>query len=273
MALPDPIPVEDLFSPHRAPGTRTPVPTTPLTLAARDGRALPSSLTLPVGIEPRGLPTVLLVQDRPWLGPRCGDGAVVQLLANRGYAVLQVGDREPVSVPEDLLDAVDRVVELGHTDPDRVAIAGSSWGGYAALAGVAFTPDRFAAAVAHSGIPNLANYLRSVPEHDDPATAAAWFRHIGDPDDPDQEHAMLARSPVTRVRDIRTPLLIAQGAQDPRVAPAESALVVDALRARRREVEYLVFDDEGHTIEDPENRIALFRAVERFLARHLGGRG
>ncbi|WP_405541452.1 prolyl oligopeptidase family serine peptidase [Streptomyces phaeochromogenes] len=159
---------------------------------------------------------------------------------------------------------------LGYADPDRVAILGGSYGGYAALVGVTFTPDVFAAAVDIFGVSDLANFLRNQPEFVRPALAANWFRWVGDPADPQQEADMLARSPISRVDQVRTPLLIAQGANDARVAQAESDNMVQALRARGVPVEYILMADEGHSIENPENLIAVYHAVERFLDEHLG---
>jgi dipeptidyl aminopeptidase/acylaminoacyl peptidase len=129
----------------------------------------------------------------------------------------------------------------------------------------------FAAAVDYVGISDLANFMRTLPPFAKPSIASNWHRYVGDPDVPEQEADMLARSPITRVDRIRTPLLVAQGANDVRVVQAESDNIVASLRARGVEVEYLVFDDEGHGFVNPENVIAFFRAADRFLARHLGG--
>ena len=263
-------------------------PMTPVTITARDGLELPSYLTLPVGIEPAGLPTVLMVHGGPWARDAWGFNAAVQLLANRGYAVLQVNFRGSAgfgkrhmqaavgefagAMHDDLIDAVDWAVDRGYTDPDRVAIFGGSYGGYATLVGVTFTPDRFAAAVDYVGVSDLANFMRSLPPFARPALGANWFRYVGDPDDPAQEADMLARSPIGRVDEIRTPLMIVQGAHDVRVVQAESDNVVERLRARGVDVEYRVFDDEGHAFVNPENLITMFRDADRFLARHLGGR-
>jgi dipeptidyl aminopeptidase/acylaminoacyl peptidase len=212
----------------------------------------------------------------------------VQLLANRGYAVLQVNFRGSAgfgkahmqaaigelagAMHDDLIDAVDWAVKQGYADPTRVAIFGGSYGGYAALVGVTFTPDRFAAAFEYVGISNLANFMRTVPEHARPSLINNWYRYVGDPDDPAQEADMLARSPISRVQEIRTPLMVVQGANDVRVVQAESDNLVEALRARGVDVEYLVFPDEGHMFVNPENLVTMFRAAERFFARHLGER-
>ncbi|MCX2729344.1 S9 family peptidase [Saccharopolyspora sp. NFXS83] len=277
-----------LFRPHSHLDPDAMAPMTPVTVPARDGLPLPSYLTLPVGIEPAGLPLVLIVHGGPWARDSWGFDKSVQLMANRGYAVLQVNFRGSSgfgkhhmrsavgefagAMHDDLIDAVDWAVAQGYADPDRVAIFGGSYGGYATLVGVTFTPDRFAAAVEYVGISSLANFMRTVPDMAKPALINNWYHYVGDPSDPAQEADMLARSPITRVDEIRTPLMVVQGANDVRVVQAESDNLVEALRARGVDVDYLVFDDEGHMFTNPDNLIAMFRAADRFLARHLGGR-
>lgn len=273
--------------PHLHPDALAPM--TPLTINARDGLELPSYLTLPVGTDPTGLPLVVLVHGGPWYRDSWGYQPTVQLLANRGYAVLQVNFRGSVGygpthtragigelagkMHTDLLDAVDWAVAQGYADRDRVAIMGGSYGGYAALVGAAFTPDVFAAAVDYVGISDLENFMRTQPSFlGKESLANNWHLYVGDPDDPQQVAEIRARSPISRVDDIRRPLLIAQGANDARVVQAESDTIVEALRHREIEVEYRVFDDEGHGFVNPENQMTFYRAVEHFLARHLGGR-
>ncbi|MGW8531688.1 alpha/beta fold hydrolase [Nocardiopsis sp. NPDC055824] len=271
--------------PHLDPARLAPV--TPITVTARDGLSLPCHLTLPVGVEPRGLPTVLLVHGGPWYRDSWGYDPEVQLLANRGYAVLQVNMRGSTGygkahtraaigefagkMHDDLLDALDRVVEQGITDPDRVAIYGCSYGGYAALVGAAFTPDRFAAAVSYTGMSDLVDLVRSVVPFARRAVENSYLRYIGDPDDPRQEADMLARSPIGRVDDITAPVLLIHGANDVRVHRRNSDRVFDALRARGAEVEYLLNENEGHWFVNTDSNIELYRTLERFLARHLGG--
>ncbi|MFF3226815.1 S9 family peptidase [Nocardia suismassiliense] len=261
---------------------------TPVTIPARDGLSLPSYLTLPVGVPPTGLPLVLLVHGGPWTRDSWGFDGAAQLLANRGYAVLQTNFRGSTGygkafvkaaigefagkMHDDLIDGVTWAVEQGYADPARVAIFGGSYGGYAALVGVTFTPEIFAAAVDYCGISNLANFLRTMPVFSRPFMANNWYLFVGDPEVPEQAADMVARSPITRVAEIRTPLLVAQGANDVRVVQAESDNLVAALRARGVEVEYIVKDDEGHGFVNPENTIELFQAIDRFLARYLGGR-
>ena len=262
-------------------------PMRPVTVTARDGLALPCHLTLPVGIEPEGLPMVLFVHGGPWTRDSWGYHAIAQLFANRGYAVLQVNFRGSAGygkaftkagigefagkMHDDLIDGVRWAVDQGYADPDRVAIMGGSYGGYAALVGVTFTPDVFAAAVDVVGISDLANFMRNQPEVFKPQLVYNWYLYVGDPSDPGQEAEMRARSPISRVDQVRTPLMVVQGANDARVVRAESDNMVEAIRARGVPVTYTVMRDEGHTFENPDNAIALYEAVERFLAEHLEG--
>ncbi|CAN5663305.1 S9 family peptidase [soil metagenome] len=272
--------------PHLNPESLAPM--TPVTIRSRDGLDLHSYLTLPLGREPKGLPLVLAVHGGPWSRDSWGFQAGTQLLANRGYAVLQVNFRGSTGygqgfvkaavgelagkMHDDLIDAVNWAVEQGYADRDQVAIVGGSYGGYAALVGVTFTPDVFAAAVDYVGISDLANFMRTLPEIARPHLANNWHLFVGDPADPVQEADMLARSPITRVDQIKTPLLVVQGANDSRVVQAESDNLVEALRARGVEVEYMVKDDEGHGFVNPENVMDMWRAVDRFLAGYLDGR-
>lgn len=272
--------------PHMDPDRLAPM--RPVTITARDGLALPSYLTLPLGVEPAGLPLVLSVHGGPWYRDSWGFDAGVQLLANRGYAVLQVNFRGSTGygkaftkaaigefagkMHDDLIDAVNWAVGRGYADPDRVGILGGSYGGYAALVGVAFTPDVFAAAVDYVGISDLANFMRTLPAIARPHLTNNWHAYVGDPDDPDQLADMAARSPITRVDAIRTPLLVIQGVNDVRVVQAESDNLVGALRARGVEVDYLVQAAEGHGAVNPENVIEMWSAITAFLSRHLGGR-
>ncbi|WP_422743291.1 alpha/beta fold hydrolase [Mycobacterium sp. WMMD1722] len=273
--------------PHLDPEQLAPV--RPVTITSRDGLALQSYLTLPVGVEPTNLPLVLVVHGGPWYRDSWEWAPHVQLLANRGYAVLQVNFRGSLGfgkaflraavgefagkMHDDLIDGVNWAVDQGYVDRDRVAILGGSYGGYAALVGVTFTPDVFAAAVDYVGISDLANFMRTLPAIARPHLANNWHAYVGDPDDPDQLADMMARSPITRVDRIRTPLMVIQGANDVRVVQAESDNLVNALRARGVEVEYLLQTDEGHGAVNPENVIEMWGAVARFLGRHLGGRG
>ncbi|MEJ2861743.1 S9 family peptidase [Actinomycetospora flava] len=290
----------ELFRPYPHLDREALAPMTPVTVPARDGLALPSYLSLPVGrrseaeldpaigVESTGLPLVLLVHGGPWMRDAWGFDPEVALLANRGYAVLQVNFRGSVgygrahmqaaigefagAMHDDLVDAVTWAVEQGYADPARVAISGGSYGGYAALVGVTFTPHLFAAAVDYVGVSDVVNLVRSFPPFVRRELVNNFHRYVGDPDVPEQEADMRARSPIHRVDAIRTPLLVAQGANDVRVTRDQSDTVVASLRERGVDVEYLVKDNEGHGFLNPENQIDLHRATERFLARHLGGR-
>ena len=277
-----------LFRPYPHLDPEALAPMTPVTITSRDGLDLHSYLTLPVGIEPEGLPLVLLVHSGPWARDSWGFNTEAQLLANRGYAVLQVNFRGSTGfgkafmkaaigefagkMHDDLIDAVNWAVKQGYADRDRVAIFGGSYGGYAALVGVTFTPDVFAAAIDYVGISSLVNFMRTLPPAARPHLANNWHLYVGNPDEPEQQADMLARSPIIRVDHIRSPLLVIQGANDVRVVQAESDNLVEALRARGVEVEYMVKDDEGHGFLNQDNLIDMYHAVERFLAQHLGGR-
>ncbi|TSI14084.1 S9 family peptidase [Brevibacterium aurantiacum] len=270
--------------PHLDPTQLAPV--TPITLTARDGLPLPCHLTLPCGLEPRDLPTVLLVHGGPWYRDSWGFDPEVQLLANRGYAVLQVNFRGSTGygkahfeagigefagrMHDDLIDALDWAIDRGLTDPERVAIYGCSYGGYAALVGAAFTPDRFAAAISYTGMSDLVDLVEGVVPFARRAVENSYLRHIGDPEIPEQRADMLARSPISRVDDIIAPVLLIHGANDVRVHRRNSDRVAEALRARGREVEYLLNEAEGHWFINPESNIELYGRLESFLAKHLG---
>ncbi|MCW2898916.1 MAG: peptidase [Streptosporangiaceae bacterium] len=257
----------------------------PFTITARDGLELSGYLTFPPN-EPRvDLPAVLNVHGGPWMRDGWGFRGEVQWLANRGYLVIQVnfrgstgygkdfaraGDREwGGRMQDDLIDAVQWAVRCGFADPGRIGIYGTSYGGYAALAGAAFSPDLFRCALSVCGPSNLRTFVESVPAYWAPM-AARLRRAIGDPESEPQ--FLWARSPLSRADAIRIPVFIAQGANDPRVKEAESEQIVTALRERGVEHHYMIFDDEGHGFVDPRNRLAFYAAAERFLADHLGGR-
>ncbi|MGN9814754.1 S9 family peptidase [Streptomyces sp. SD11] len=273
---------------HRAKPNLDPealAPMRPVSITSRDGLTLPMHLTLPVGVEPSRLPLVLFVHGGPWSRDSWGYHPPAQLFANRGCAVLQIDFRGSTGygrahtraaigefagrMHDDLIDGVRWAVDQGYADPDRVAVMGGSYGGYAALVGITFTPDVFAAAVDVVGVSDLANFMRSQPDFVKPMLVHNWYAYVGDPADPEQEADMLARSPITHIDRVRTPLMVVHGANDARVVLAESDRLVEALRARDVPVDYIVMEDEGHAIENPENVIALYTAAERFLAEHL----
>ncbi|GLZ52010.1 S9 family peptidase [Actinomycetospora sp. NBRC 106378] len=266
-------------------------PTRPVSVTARDGLELPSYLTLPVGWdreEHTPPPLVLMPHGGPWFRDVWSLDLQVQYFATRGYAVLRPQFRGSTgfgrrhlqaavgefggAMHDDLVDAVEWTVTHGYADPARVAIFGGSYGGYAALVGVTSTPHLFAAAVDYVGVSDLAATLRSFPEAVRPGLRHNFHRYVGDPDVPEQEADMLARSPIRHLDRVETPLMIFQGANDVRVRQSESDNVVERLRGRGVEVAYRVFADEGHAFVNPENLMTMFREAGEFLARHLGGR-
>ena len=228
---------------------------------------------------------VLLVHGGPWARDVWGYSGIVQLLANRGYAVLQVnfrgstgygkdflnaGDREWAGrMHDDLLDAKAWAVDQGYADPSRVAIMGGSYGGYATLVGLAFTPDEFVCGVDIVGPSNLSTLLSSIPPYWAPARAI-FDKRVGHLDN--EQEFLRERSPLYKASEIKSPLLIGQGANDPRVKQSESDQIVRAMRDNGKPVEYIVFDDEGHGFVRPENNLRFFAATEQFLAKYLGGR-
>ena len=257
----------------------------PFSFTARDGLTIHGYATFPAGGARSGLPTVLNVHGGPQARDAWGFDPEAQWLANRGYLCVQVnyrgstgygksfvsaGDREwGGKMHDDLLDAVTYVVSAGWADPSRVAIYGGSYGGYAALVGAAFTPDVFRCAVDIVGPSNLKTLLETIPPYWAPMRAQL-YRRVGDPSK--DADFLWSRSPLSRAADIRIPLLIAQGANDPRVKQAESEQIVAALEAAGIDHEYMLFPDEGHGFAKPENRLKFYAAAERFLAKHLGGR-
>jgi dipeptidyl aminopeptidase/acylaminoacyl peptidase len=262
-------------------------PMQPIAIKARDGLTLHSYLTLPVGVPHEKLPMVLLVHGGPWGRDMWGFQPMVQMLANRGYAVLQVNFRASTgygkaflnagnrqwgkAMHDDLLDAVDAMVKKGIADPKKVAIAGGSYGGYATLAGLAFTPDVFACGVDIVGPSNLFTLLKTIPSYWK-AEIGQFNLRMGSIDDPKDEPLLRAASPLFSANRITKPLLILQGANDPRVKVAESEQIVDAIRRNGGSVVYVVYPDEGHGFARPENQMDSQARIEAFLSRYLGGR-
>jgi dipeptidyl aminopeptidase/acylaminoacyl peptidase len=257
-------------------------PMTPVTYRARDGMTIHGYLTTPVGVPSERLPAVLLVHGGPWARDIWCYNGYVQWLANRGYAVLQpnfrgsvgygkaymnAGDRQWAgAMHTDLLDAKDWLVAQGIADPERVAIMGASYGGYAVLAALAFAPDAFACGIDIVGPSNLNTLLASIPPYWE-TLRATFTQRMGD-----TEELLTAQSPLFKADAIRVPLLIGQGANDPRVKIAESDQIVAAMRRHGLPVTYVVFEDEGHGFVRPENNVRFNAAVEAFLHDHLGGR-
>ena len=252
-----------------------------------DGLEIPAFLTLPKGVPPKGLPAILLPHGGPWARDGWGFNNLAQFLANRGYAVLQPNFRGSTGYGKKFLNAgnkqwgdkmqddvtwgVKYLVAQGIADPKRVGIMGGSYGGYATLAGVAFTPDVYAAAVSIVGPSNLITLLESIPPYWE-AGRIVFHERMGNPTTPEGKAQLVRQSPLTSAGKITTPLLIAQGANDPRVKKAESEQIVIALRDRGFPVEYILAPDEGHGFARPVNSMALWAASERFFAKHLGGR-
>jgi dipeptidyl aminopeptidase/acylaminoacyl peptidase len=230
---------------------------------------------------------VLMVHGGPWGRDTWGYNPHHQWLANRGYAVLSVNFRGSTGfgkrfvnaadkewagkMHDDLIDAVRWAVDQGVADPKRVAIMGGSYGGYAALAGLTFTPDVFACGVAIVGPSNLVTLLESIPPYWSPMISL-FTRRVGDHRTEEGRQFLRERSPLTFVDRIRKPLLIGQGANDPRVKQAESDQIVQAMQSRNIPVTYVLYPDEGHGFARPENRLSFYAVAEAFLAEHLGGR-
>jgi dipeptidyl aminopeptidase/acylaminoacyl peptidase len=260
-------------------------PMQPFTFTSRDGLTIHGYATFPPDGPRTGLPTVLNVHGGPWARDAWGYDPEAQWLANRGYLCVQVnfrgstgygkafvnaGDREwGGRMHDDLVDAVAHITGQQWADPARVAIYGGSYGGYAALVGAAFTPELFRCAVDIVGPSNLKTLIETIPPYWAPMIAQ-FHNRVGDP--ARDEDFLWSRSPLSRVRDIKIPLLIAQGANDPRVKQAESEQIVAALTEAGIDHEYMLFPDEGHGFAKPENRLRFYAAAERFLARYLGGR-
>jgi dipeptidyl aminopeptidase/acylaminoacyl peptidase len=260
----------------------------PVSFASRDGLTIHGYLTLPKGAEARNLPMVLLVHGGPWARDVWGYDPEAQLFANRGYAVLQVNYRGSTgygkafynaavkqfarAMHDDLIDGVKWAIDQGIADPQKIAIYGGSYGGYATLVGVTFTPEYFACGVDYVGPSSLITLIESFPPYWRPFMEGSWFRHVGDPTKPEDREDLRSRSPLFFVDRIEDPLFIAQGANDPRVTKVESDQMAIALRDRGVKVDYLVAANEGHGFANADNRLALYRSMERFLGDCLGGR-
>ncbi|MEG4027243.1 MULTISPECIES: S9 family peptidase [unclassified Microcoleus] len=256
----------------------------PISYTARDGLTIHGYLTKPVGVS-TPVPTVLLVHGGPWARDTWGYNPQAQWLANRGYAVLQInfrgstgygkaflnaGNREwAAKMHDDLLDGVNWLVKTGIAQQDKIAIMGGSYGGYAALVGLTFSPDVFACAVDIVGPSNLITLLQTIPPYWEPRKASLYHR-VGNLET--EPEFLKSISPLSFVDRIQKPLLIAQGANDPRVKLAESEQIVNAMKQAGKPVEYVLYTDEGHGFARPENRLHFFAIAEEFLAKYLGGR-
>jgi dipeptidyl aminopeptidase/acylaminoacyl peptidase len=257
-------------------------PMKPISYTSRDGLTIHGYLTLPVGREPKQLPCVVNPHGGPWARDIWGYNPEVQFLANRGYCVLQMNFRGStgygrkfweasfgqwgLKMQDDITDGVQWLIAQGIADPKRVGIYGASYGGYATLAGVTFTPELYAAAVNYVGVSNLFTFMNTIPPY--------WRTELTKLHEmvghPERDKDRLTRtSPALNADKIKTPLMVVQGARDPRVNKAESDQMVDALKKRGVDVPYMVKDNEGHGFRNEENQYEFYGAMEQFLGRHL----
>jgi dipeptidyl aminopeptidase/acylaminoacyl peptidase len=259
----------------------------PIRYKSSDGLEIPAYLALPKGLAPKNLPTIILPHGGPWARDRWGYDSMSQFLTNRGYAVLSPNFRGSTGYGKKFLDAGngqwgDRMqddltwgakylISQGISDPKRIAIMGASYGGYATLAGITSTPDLYAAAVAIVAPSNLITLLEAIPAYWE-AERIRFHKRMGDPTTAEGKAQLIRQSPLTHAAKIKTPLLVVQGANDPRVNKREADQIVIALRDRGFPVEYIVAPDEGHGFARPVNRMAMLAQTEKFLAKYLGGR-
>ncbi len=254
----------------------------PVKYTSRDGLTINGYLTLPKGVDPKNLPVVINPHGGPWARDSWGYNPEVQFLANRGYAVLQMNFRGSVGfgrsfweasfkqwglkMQDDISDGVKYLIDEDIADPKRVAIYGGSYGGYATLAGITFTPELYAAAIDYVGVANLFTFMKTIPPYWQPYLDM-MYEMVGDP----VKDSLLLRnsSPVFFADKIKVPLFVAQGKNDPRVNKDESDQMVKALKDRGVDVEYMVKEDEGHGFHNEENRFDFYGSMEKFLAKHL----
>jgi len=257
----------------------------PITYKSRDGLTIHGYLTVPKGMKPKNLPVAVNPHGGPWERDTWGYRAHVQFLANRGYAVLQMNFRTStgygrefweagfkqsgLAIQDDITDGVKWLIAQGIADPERIGIYGGSYGGYCTLAGVAFTPDLYACGVDYVGISSWFTILKTIPPYWEPMREM-MYEMVGHPE---KDKELLERtSPLFHADKIKAPLFVAQGANDPRVNIQESDQIVEALKKRGIDVEYMVKENEGHGFRNEENRFDFYRAMEKFLGKHLGGR-
>lgn len=254
----------------------------PISYKSRDGLTINGYLTLPKNKEAKNLPLIVNPHGGPWARDMWGFNPEVQLLANRGYAVLQVNFRSStgygkeflqagnkqwgLKIQDDITDGVQWAIDQGIADPKRIGIYGASFGGYATLAGITFTPDLYAAAVDYVGVSNIFTLLNTIPPYWE-TMREMFYERVGHPEK--DKELLTAASPVFHADKIKTPLFVAQGANDPRVNKAESDQIVEALRARGVDVEYMLKENEGHGFLNEENKIEFYNAMLKFLDSHL----
>src|SRR5215471_1961441 len=262
-------------------------PMKPIRYKSSDGLEIPAYLTLPKGAEAKNLPLIAFPHGGPWARDNWGYDSFAQFWANRGYAVLQPNFRGSTGYGKKFIDAGNKqwgdkmqdditwgvryLVAEGIADPKRVGIMGGSYGGFATLAGVTFTPDLYAAAVDYVGPSNLITLLETIPPYWE-AGRQLFYQRMGDPTTPEGKAQLDRQSPLNSANKIKTPLLVVQGANDPRVNKREADQIVIALRDRGFPVEYIVAPDEGHGFHRPVNNMAMFSQAEKFFAKYLGGR-
>ncbi len=260
---------------------------TPVSYKSSDGMKIPAYLTLPKGVEAKNLPAIMYVHGGPWARDSWGFDAFSQFWANRGYAVLQPNFRSSTGYGKAFLNAgngewgqlmqdditwgTKYLIEQGIADPDKIAVFGGSYGGYVALAGVTFTPDTYAASISIVGPSNLLTLLESIPPYWEAFRKTMYLR-MADPNTEEGMALLKKQSPLFSANKIKTPLMVVQGANDPRVKQAESDQIVVAMRDLGLPVEYLVAEDEGHGFRKPINNMAFVASAEKFFATHLGGR-
>ena len=254
----------------------------PITYTSRDGLTIPGYLTLPVGSGGKNLPFVVHPHGGPWARDSWGYNSEVQFLANRGYAIFQMNFRGSTgygrkfwessfkqwgkTMQDDITDGVNWLIDQGIADPDRIAIYGASYGGYATLAGLAFTPDLYTCGVDYVGVSSLFTFMESMPPYWE-LYRSMMYEMVGHPEN--DKEMLASASPLLHVENIKVPLFIAQGANDPRVKKTESDQIVEALKARGIEVPYMVKDNEGHGFYNEENQFDFYREMEKFLEKYL----
>lgn len=260
-------------------------PMEPISFQSRDGKTIHGYITFPPKKGRANLPMVVNVHGGPWYRDTWGYNPEAQWLANRGYVCLQINFRGSTGygknflnaadkewggkMHDDIVDGVEWAVDQGYADPEMVAIYGGSYGGYASLVGATFTPDVFCCAVDIVGPSNLISFINSIPPYWS-SYLALLHQRIGNPET--EAEFLKSRSPLFKADQIKIPMLIAQGANDPRVNQAESEQIVEALKENGVEYKYMLFPDEGHGFAKPDNRLKFYAAAEEFLAKHLGGR-